>query len=104
MRSRNYLIVLYKSQKHGDNDLPLCLQFFTDIRLAGSPEQEQVMYNGLQGWYCCRKPDKAIINTYNQSLLNRLKFDNSGIIYFSCISSEHTGPPLYPLAQNPAKW
>lgn len=47
---RLYLMVLYKSEQHGDNHFFLRIQLFACICFVGAPQDKQVMDDWLQGW------------------------------------------------------
>lgn len=48
-----YLMVLHKSEQHGDHHFFLCIQLFACICFVWPPQHKQVMDYWLQGWDGC---------------------------------------------------
>lgn len=68
-----YLMVLHKSQQHGDHHLFLRIQLFACIRFIWAPQHKQIVNYWLQGRDGCQETNAGIISTFYCSLLLHCK-------------------------------
>ena len=74
----DYLMVLHKSEQHGNNHFFLCIQFFACICFVWASQHKQVMNYWLQGWDGCRGRRRVKYNYFrlNFNLHNYQKQKN----------------------------